>query len=58
MCDHDYLLLVELHDVLELAQHVLGLVLSLWALHQALPEKAKAKSSDWQANNRKSRKPI
>ena len=45
MCDPDYLLVAVLQDVLGLAKCVLGLVLSLLALYQVLPEEVKAVSS-------------
>lgn len=54
MCDPNYLLVIGLQDVLWLAKHLLGLELSFLALHQVLPEKAKAVSSGWQANHQKS----
>lgn len=42
MCDQDCLLGIELQDALRLVRHVLGLVLSLLALYQVLPEKGQA----------------
>lgn len=54
MCDPDCLLVTEFQVVLGLAKHVLGLVMSLLALYQVLPETAKAVNRGWQANNQKS----